>query len=263
MSYDSIEASVNEGKPIELYDFAAGVTHYRYTSGPEDVTYSTQVYSTEMISRSELELSDNAFKNELEIKINRDNIFAQKFIEAPIDGMVSLTIYRGHGTDFVTFWAGVISQVSFNSDEIVISASPRTSSMSRIGLRRKYQKLCNHPLYSGLCTVVPSSFKVTGTIASVDGTTIVSGDFATKANGWFLGGKFVLGSAERLITSHSGSTITISRKINAAVAGNSFTAYAGCDHTQLTCLNKFSNLLNYGGQPWIPVKNPFSGDAIM
>lgn len=263
MTYQDSEASIASGKPIELYDFAFGVNHWRYTSSADTVTYLNHDYEPVPIQRSDLEQSDNAFKNELTVTVARDNPFANQFIAAPLDGICTVTIYRGHGTDFVTFWTGVITSINFvNADEIRISAAPRTTSMLRTGLRRKYQKLCNWPLYGAGCRVNDESFKVTGTIATISGLTITAAIFATKSDGWFIAGKLVVGNAKRLITSHVGSTITISHAIVGAVAGNSFTAYAGCDHTMDTCRTKFSNLDNYGGQPWIPTKNPFTGDAI-
>ena len=36
-------------------------------------------------------------------------------------------------------------------------------------------------------------------------------------------------------------------------AGDTFTAYPGCDKTQATCTNKFSNLVNFEGFPYVPV----------
>ena len=264
MTYNDTEASVNSGKPIELYDFNWDVEHWRFTSGPDEIQYLGNTYDPELISRGDVEITDNNFKNEMEISISRDNIFAQQFILSPLEGIVSVTIYRGHGTDFVIYWQGIISNFTFNSGEISITAKPRTSSMMRTGLRRKYQKLCNHALYGVGCQVNQESYKVASTIATIDRTTITSAIFATKADGWFTAGKIVVGKAERLITSHEGATITINRPITTAVAGNSFTAYAGCDHTRTACKDKFTNnFLNYGGQPWIPTKNPFSGDGII
>jgi hypothetical protein len=35
--------------------------------------------------------------------------------------------------------------------------------------------------------------------------------------------------------------------------GDTFIAYPGCDKTQSTCSGKFSNLVNFGGSPYIPV----------
>jgi uncharacterized phage protein (TIGR02218 family) len=35
-------------------------------------------------------------------------------------------------------------------------------------------------------------------------------------------------------------------------AGDTFAAYPGCDKTQATCTNKFSNLVNFEGMPYVP-----------
>lgn len=40
---------------------------------------------------------------------------------------------------------------------------------------------------------------------------------------------------------------------NSPSAGDSFTAYPGCDHMQATCQQKFNNLTNFGGTPYTPV----------
>ncbi|ELF9250511.1 phage BR0599 family protein, partial [Salmonella enterica] len=34
--------------------------------------------------------------------------------------------------------------------------------------------------------------------------------------------------------------------------------YPGCDRTIATCDNKFANHLNYGGQPHMPGKSPYT-----
>jgi uncharacterized phage protein (TIGR02218 family) len=36
------------------------------------------------------------------------------------------------------------------------------------------------------------------------------------------------------------------------LAGDTFTVYPGCDKTQATCTSKFSNLINFGGFPYVP-----------
>ena len=41
------------------------------------------------------------------------------------------------------------------------------------------------------------------------------------------------------------------------------TLYPGCTKSRAVCKNKFDNLNNYGGFPWIPTKNPFGGSSIV
>ena len=42
-----------------------------------------------------------------------------------------------------------------------------------------------------------------------------------------------------------------------SVVGQDVDVFAGCDHTVDTCDQKFDNVINYGGWPYVPSKNPF------
>lgn len=45
-------------------------------------------------------------------------------------------------------------------------------------------------------------------------------------------------------------------------AGTVVATYPGDDHTLTTCDQKFNNAVNYGGDPFIPQKNPMGSDPI-
>jgi len=70
----------------------------------------------------------------------------------------------------------------------------------------------------------------------------------------------------RFIASHSSGTLTLmqaSNSLSAAIEGGpqSVTLYPGCSHTIADCRDKFNNLVNFGGFPWIPSKNPFNNSV--
>jgi len=139
---------------------------------------------------------------------------------------------------------------------------PLSTKMSKVELRRKYQRRCPYDLYGTMCGINKDYWNVTGDLGTVDGYTWTASEFSAKPNGWFNGGFIVVGRIKRLITSHTGSTITVLNKALNVVAGNHFVAYAGCKHSTADCDTKFSNLINYGGQPYIPNINPFAGDGL-
>ena len=66
-----------------------------------------------------------------------------------------------------------------------------------------------------------------------------------------------------MILAHSGNSVTLSALLSGLAVGVAFEAFAGCDRTLATCQAKFGNAINFGGFPWIPAKNPFTGDAIV
>jgi len=263
LTYQDIEDSIDSGSPIELYDFEYLGDHWRYTSADEDITYDLNEYTAVPIDRSAFEVSDNIFRNELDITVDRDNLFARKFILASPEEKITLTVYRGHSTFFVKMFVGQVSDFIFNKKDTKIKAAPFTSALARIELRRKFQKMCPYALYEEKCTINKSSWSVSGTILTITGTTITATIFSSKANGWFLNGYIETSDGiRRLITSHSGTTITILNEAEGLSAGKAFTAYAGCLRTVGDCKDKFSNFINYGGQPYIPTINPFGGDGV-
>lgn len=265
MTYLDSEKSINSGEPVELHHFSAASDAWKMTSAGYDITHLGHVYTSEEVLRTETRQTDEFIKQEMEVRVPRNNRIMSEFIEGPPEEKISYVLYRGHETNFEVYWRGNVSSAVLEGDEGVIRIASAAQSLTRKGLSRKYQIQCNHPLYGFRCMVIRASYNVTGVIGIIDGVTVTASEFATKSDGWFVGGDFVVGTARRLIIAHSTNTITLARAMRSTVlAGQAFTAYAGCDHSWSTCGTKFNNRPNYGGCPFIPVqKNPFKGDALL
>lgn len=282
MTYNDTDGSIAAGRPKLLFDFADEFgTHWRYNTSPDDVAFLGFNYTADRSSMSEFELTGNPFRNEVEVHLSRGNVFAAQYISGIPESKISLTVYRlldpgdTGGSFYIVYWFGLVQSNSFDKDaKPTLKCVPRTSSASRVGVRRKGQVMCDVPLYSqeiGQCLLDPELFKIEGTLTSINGLTLISPDFNDQADDWLKGGEIVIGNARRLILSHTndsgGGIITISRTINnpeTDSGGNiDFVAFAGCDHTAAACLAKFNNKINYAGQEYLPTKNPFVGDAII
>jgi len=263
------EQSVQDGQPVELYlfDKDEGAEFWSYTSTDYNIVHDGRTYLAELIKRGDIVLDLNSLKTRLEVEVHLSNPFVRNFISEPIEGTVRLTIYRRHADSYATYWRGYLQGVKFLSKKVIILLGLKISSLKRFGLMRKFQRNCGLALYSTWCTISKTNplYYVDGTINSISGTTIDATIFSSKADGWFLGGIFKTdnGSCLQKIVYHSGTEIKISRSVSAISAGDTFRAWAGCDHLKATCKDKFANKLNYGGQPYLPDKNPFTGDAVM
>jgi len=261
MSYDSDEKSVASGQPVELYLISAetGQT-WRYNTSPEGViiNYASHDYIPENIERQQYKISEKSFLNDLEIIFGRDNEFILQFVSAPIEGRVNLTVIRGHGSNYVTFWRGQMISITFDTNgKGKCKFSPNISSMPRIGKRRRVSRLCNHVLFKAGCNLNDSAYRVPGTLSNIDGLDLTSSVFSGYSDGYFQGGKIYIGTAKRLITAHTTDTITIDRAFpDDVVAGSNFDAYPGCPHTPTACI-AYGNIINYGGNQHLPLVNLF------
>ena len=261
MGYQDYENSVALGIPIELYDiFESTGDHYRYNTSDETLTYLGNDYESGIIERSEFGLGNENDSDNLTIKLNRGNTFTNQFRSNVIDALVGVNIYRQHEANYVNFWSGYLIAVSFDEKSIPSCRFESVISSSlRMGCRRKNMRLCPLLLYEYGCNVNQESYKVTGTLTNIssNGLTLTSSAFATKTDGWFIGGKIKIGQAWRLIKAHATNTVIIDRAFVNIEIGDNHTSYAGCNHTPAICKSKFNNKLNFGGNEFLPSINPF------
>ena len=265
MTYQPLEHSIHSGQPQELYRFSQGANRWLYTSGQVPVDYQSETYQPASITRGGLEKGNELGRLGLEIRVPRDLSVASLFLASPPEGIVSVTLYRRHvdNTEFITYWKGRVSGSRLSGSEATLQCEPIASSLKRPGLRAHYQLLCRHVLYSNGCGALKDSFRVDGTLATVSGVTVQVATAASQPDGYFVGGMLATSAGARMIVAHAGVALTLVAPMPGLNVGDAVQLYAGCDHTMAHCQGRFNNLDNYGGFPFIPVKNPFSGDAIV
>lgn len=270
MTFNAFETSLEDGQPVELYEFIVGVKTYRYTSFVEDVTYLTKTYTQVQISRGELEDSGDVPKNSLTVEAQRDLEVADLFRVAPPADVVVLNIRRLHLGDGANpeaklFWTGRVLTCEWGQGSTArLTCESLYTALKRRGLRRLYQRQCPHILYGAACGVPATSWKHTLSIATVTGVSLIDFALVGFGDGYFSGGYMEWerepGLIERrAIRNHVGDTITMTFPVVGMDNGATVSLFAGCDHTTNTCGSKFNNRINYGGFPFIPRINPFGG----
>ena len=269
MTYDARERSEYEGSPIELYQFdREGLQIWRYTSADTDQTYQGQQYEAVPIKRGDIDQSQDIRKNSLRITISSSADFVQQYISSPPTDRIGFILRRFHheDTEVASIWIGRVLNVEFKEETVEIICEPIIGSLKRPTLRRLYQVTCPHLLYGPVCKANRDNFRLTTNITAIDGLVLTSPDIGSQPNGYYAGGYVELLVSgvfnKRFILSHTGNDITINLQLSAAAESSEIRVYPGCGHTVSICRDKFNNLANYGGQPWIPTKNPMGGTPI-
>lgn len=286
MSYDSIEASPAEGRPYYLYQFVEGSELWRFTGRATDwistggdgsqITWqAAAVAHGDVVQTSDLE------RGRLELTWPLSHPFARRFLAPLGDDPVTLTILRGHEQvlgETVAHWKGRIVGAEVEEARIVLQAESIFSTLRRSGMRAKYQRLCRHALYARGCGLDLALYWQTGTAAAVAGTAVTIPEAAAYAEGWFRGGVLRFGSVLGFVTDQDGPVLTLARPIPQLAAALAAPALdpetgaplpvpvdlaPGCDLRAATCAAKFGNLVNFGGFPAIPGRNPFGGGSIV
>lgn len=264
MTYANREISQAQGAPVELYKFALSTQEWHYTSGDEEVTYDGDVYAPIAIHRSNPEQGQRTASQRLTVTLPQDNEIPLRFRIYVPHGPMSLTVFRYHRSDAETiaFWSGRVRSAVFADDVARLECEPTAAQMERDGLRYQFQASCNHMLYDATCGLDALAYKVATSVSSIDGDDVTASGLSSKPDQWFRAGYLVRGLDYRMIRSHVGDTVTLWLPFENLQEGELIDAYAGCDRSLDTCSAKFGNVLNFGGFPFVPKRNPFNSGLV-
>ncbi len=268
------DASLSDGRPIELYEFRYGPGDndvYLFTDAEKDFAIGDNVYVAAPISRGGITSSGTLDKTKLTVEVHITNPVVELFrVYAPSHTVV-LTIWGGHENDpdeeFLVIWAGRVLSCNRQAGEkfkAALTCEPASTSMRRPGLRRRYQLSCPHVLFGDKCGLDRADFLIEADVVSISGTTV------TLAPGWsgvttytkFVGGMLNytddagMIQYRTILRTPSAVTLSLTGVLTGLLAGDTLQISRGCDHQLDTCRDEFNNVLNYGGFPWIPLKNP-------
>lgn len=282
MAVNDYESSQHRGQPVELYKFIYGTEagrEYCYTNADEDVTFNDgggdQVYTAIPISRDGIKTEGRGESNELSVEVPMTSDVAELFRAFPPGRPVSLIIRQGHipnedptdpddwlDNDFPVIWTGRCLQSNRKDNTVVLTGETSEAGMKKVGLRRHYQWACPLVLYGDRCGADKAAATVTGTIASISGNTLTmqAGWQGAKAPSNFLGGFIEWfstdGTEYRTIIGVNGNDIKLNNSPSGLAALDTVDLVLGCPHTLTGCTDVHDNVINYGGQPFIPLKNP-------
>lgn len=284
MTYSAYETSADQGGLAQCYLFRYGAEageYYAYTTHTEELdldhggSIGEVTYTPVPIQRDGITSNGTLDKTTLKIDADIGTGLAELFRVYPPSSVVTLTIYEGHVDDpdaeFKVVWAGRIIAAGREGSGLTLSGEPVSTQMRRPGLRRNYQYGCPHALYQGVpgkpgCHADKGAATVVATVASISGSTV------TLDSGWegaFPAAKFLRGLLEwtpagssvqsRTIIRIAGDVLTLSGIPTDLEAADSADVVLGCNHKAFApdgdCQALHDNLLDYGGQPWIPTVN--------
>jgi hypothetical protein len=269
MSFDSDEKSVATNRPAELYEFAAPTKTYRYTSASDTIVYAGNTYTPAAIKRSTIVQTGSQDPTQFTVEAPVDLAFvADQRGVIPSQGITFTLrrLQRVSGIATVRKMGKVSSIVRKRSGntQVAIIAIP---SLLDIALATMvpglvFQSNCNNHLYDAVCTVDRNLYKVTTTVSSIaDSLNLTVGSDGGHPGDWFDGGEMIhVASGERrtILFRTGGTSFRIKDPFPALANGDSLQLFAGCKkRLDSDCLNKFNNVVNFTGFPFIPEINPF------
>lgn len=259
MAWLDIEKSEESAKPLELYYIKLGLNEYYLTDFYQNYTFEGKTYIPVQIARNEIIIDDTTFDDKIKIKVPLRSTIGKALRNETNEQETNVVIRRAFQgeTETLILWRGVVYSREIESGYLTIVCLPINYKLEKVGNRSVYSRLCSHLIYDQTtCKVNKNSFVTNATLTAISQkTAVVSATLDSKFVGGYI--EFANGQA-RMITDVNGSTITLLSELYNIPTDRTVKIYLGCDRTQDCCKTRFNNIENYGGFPYIPIKNIFT-----
>lgn len=266
-------------RPVELFRFYDNDDlNERYTSGDVAVSYGGHTWEPASLERTNMEYDSQLEVSKLTITMDYINPSISDFIANNPADPVWVEVFKLHRdmsnqTADVVF-SGQIQEVTLKGTSAQAIVAGFEMFLNRPACPNRFQRQCNHVLFDDGCGLDPAdylsyNYKITDVsadertieLSSYNGVSWVAGFKETSDDSYYMLGYFTctdLGESRMIVDADdSAGLITIRYKFNGTVAVNQRGyLYPGCDGNIETCRDRFNNVENFLGFPYIPTDNP-------
>lgn len=280
--YADLEASVADGRPYYLYRFTEGALDWRFTNRATDWVSpagaipgeaEALTWTASALAHGSIVQSGDPRRVDLDLRFPLSDAFARRYLGPRTGRVTSLTLWRGHEQvpdELVAHWKGRVVAARLEGATITLTAESLFTAMHRPGAHATYQRLCRHALYGRGCRLDIEAHLTPVLATARTGLRLTVAEAALAAVGWFRAGILRHAGLMGFIVDHDGAELTLAGRmpeLEAAIDDPDTDAVVeiapGCDLRPETCSAKFANIVNFGGFPAIPGRNPFDGASIV
>lgn len=247
-----------------------------YTDADQNLTYDGNTYrcTHPAVSRTGTKCSLDLSVDTVEVSIfgsATDLVLGVPFPQFAFNGgfdgaTVSIDrcfmpIHGDTSAGVVNLFFGNVSEVKPSRTAVVLTVSSQLELLNLDMPRNLLSPGCIHSLFDAGCTLTQAHYAAYDTVTAAT-TGVISSTGLGLPAGYFTQGTIMLTSGAdtgatatiRLHTLANGvNTFALVAPMNAAPhVGDNFTVFPGCDKTMATCSNRFGNLQNFRGWPFVP-----------
>lgn len=264
MSIRNIETSEQLAQPVELFDIRISGLNLHLTSYNRNYEFENVMYEAMQIKRNELKVDTNSFDDRVKVTLPVRSNVGQRILNSDLESTTSLTITRTFVgiTEKYIMWSGVIVQKEIDSQYLHLICLPTAYVLEKIGNRAQYTRVCRHVLYSANCGADRNLSASENQVTEVTSALL---QMKNPVDDSYKGGIVLLANGvSRLILSvdSKANTITVINPFLGTIKGENVVLYKGCDKSIKCCTERFNNYENYGGFPFIPIRNIFSKSVV-
>lgn len=264
MTFDTDEQSIQDSRPVEIYDFEFFTQTMRRTSYMRDFSFGGNTYIAVPVRRSAVAVMSSQDIPEMTVELAMDDDVVAAYAGVGIPPQkCKVTIRRVQQTSGVArqLWSGYVSYCTHKKMTAVLRVASAFDDPLRCELPAVVvSRNCNHVLYDAQCRLTRASFAQAATVNTFSGRDLTLSTVGGNPDGTYDFGELIhtASGERRTIITQVGTLVTLDLVLpNTFDAGDAVTIFQGCDKTVLTCRTKFNNVGNFGGHPHLTPSNFF------
>ncbi len=211
----------------------------------------TTVESKSNMSVDNLDLDGQTFSS----KITEEELLAGLYDYAEIE--IFIVNYEDLSQGKLIVKRGRLGEVTLNAQMFQAEVRGLTQHLSQT-IGEVFSPSCRAILGDSRCKVSLAGFTVAATVTEITNNQTFKASVLSEAAGWFTGGEVIWtsgnNSGRRMEVKEFASTqVVLALPMGKSIqVGDGFDIIAGCDKTRETCQSKFSNIINFRGEPDVP-----------
>lgn len=235
-----------------------------FTDHDTDIVYDSVTYTAATgFTPTAVENNSNLAVDNLEIEgVLDSSAIAEEDINAGLYDYAQKEIFLVNYNDLsqgdLNLRTGWLGEVRYSKDQFVAEVRGLVQNLAQ-NIGDLYSPSCRALLGDSKCKINIASYTVTGSITSVADNQIFTDSSRTEDTGYFNFGKITFAgggnnglSMEVKEYTDDGKIILVFPMPYEVQAADTYSIHAGCDKNLDTCRDKFSNVVNYRGEPHVP-----------
>lgn len=236
-----------------------------FTDHDTDIVYSSVTYyastgftPTSLSGRADLSVDNLEVDGVLDSSfITEDDLRNGLYDYATVE--VFQINYNSIADGIIKMRKGKIGEVTINRGQFIAELRGLLQHLQQV-VGEVYSVTCRADLGDSRCGVNLATYTYSGTVTDVTSNLVFSDSVVSQNDDyynfglltWLTGSNAGLSIEIRDFVSATGTFSLYEYMQNDILVGDTFEVYAGCDKKLSTCLNKFNNVLNFRGEPYVP-----------